>query len=76
MGTGAENSNMPLIPDSRPILDRLKLEVAEDLHLTKFVEAKMKNGYCGHLTSRDNGAVGGHMVKRMVKAAKDALGEL
>lgn len=72
MGTGSENSNAPLVAESRAALDKLKMEVAEDLNLTNFLDAK-REGYAGNLTTRDTGAVGGHMVKRMVQAAKDAL---
>ena len=72
MGTGSENSNMPVIAESRALLDRLKMEVAEDLNLMNFIEAKHR-GYAGNLTTRDTGAVGGHMVKRMIRAAQEAL---
>lgn len=72
MGTGSTHGNIPLVADSRPILDCLKLEVAEELNMPHFIEAK-RRGYAGHLTTGETGTVGGHMVRKMVKAAKHAI---
>ncbi|WP_379129881.1 small, acid-soluble spore protein, alpha/beta type [Paenibacillus sp. sgz500958] len=33
----------------------------------------MGSGYLGHLTSRENGSVGGEMTKRLVRQAEQAL---
>ena len=53
-------------------LDSLKYEVARELNLPKEV---FEEGYWGNLSSRQCGAVGGQMVKRMIEAAQEAIAE-
>lgn len=53
-------------------LDSLKYEVARELDLPKEV---FEEGYWGNLSSRQCGAVGGQMVKRMIEAAQKAIAE-
>jgi hypothetical protein len=53
-------------------LDSLKYEVAKELNLPKEV---CEDGYWGNLSSRQCGAVGGQMVKRMIEAAQKAIAE-
>ena len=53
-------------------LDSLKYEVARELDLPKEV---FEDGYWGNLSSRQCGAVGGQMVKRMIEAAQKAIAE-
>lgn len=53
-------------------LDSLKYEVARELDLPKEVIAE---GYWGNLSSRQCGAVGGQMVKRMIEAAQKTIAE-
>ncbi|WP_438435071.1 small, acid-soluble spore protein, alpha/beta type [Gorillibacterium sp. sgz500922] len=36
----------------------------------------MKKDYWGHLASRDNGAVGGHITKRLIEQAEQELFKL
>ena len=48
-------------------LDRFKMEAARE------VGVNLKEGYNGDLTSRENGSVGGQMVKRMVEAYEKNL---
>lgn len=40
---------------------------------SKEVGVNLKNGYNGHLTSREAGSVGGQMVKKMVEAYEQGL---
>ncbi|ARC85356.1 small, acid-soluble spore s, alpha/beta type family protein [Clostridium argentinense CDC 2741] len=54
--------NRVLVPEAREGLDRFKMEAAKE------VGVNLKNGYNGDLTSRENGSVGGQMVKKMVEA--------
>jgi len=54
--------NRVLVPQAREGLDRFKMEAAKE------VGVNLKNGYNGDLTSRENGSVGGQMVKKMVEA--------
>ena len=43
-------------------LERFKYEVADELGVT------LSNGYNGDLTAKQNGSVGGYMVKKMIEA--------
>ena len=49
------------IPEARMALDKMKFEVAQELGVN------LKQGYNGDLTSRENGYVGGFMVKKMIE---------
>lgn len=49
------------VPESRTALDNMKFEVAQQLGVN------LKQGYNGNLTSRENGYVGGYMVKKMIE---------
>ncbi|MDP4143147.1 MAG: alpha/beta-type small acid-soluble spore protein [Bacillota bacterium] len=53
--------NRVLIPEAREGLNRFKMEAARE------VGVPLSEGYNGDLTSRENGSVGGQMVKRMVE---------
>ena len=54
-------SNKIVVPDAKQSLDSFKMEVANSLNVN------LKQGYNGDLTSRENGYVGGYMVKRMIE---------
>ena len=43
-------------------LERFKYEVADELGVP------LSNGYKGDLTAKQNGSVGGYMVKKMIEA--------
>ena len=45
-------------------MDKFKMEAANE------VGVNLKEGYNGHLTSREAGSVGGQMVKKMIDAYK------
>lgn len=55
------SKNRKLVPEAKAGLDRFKMEAA------KQVGVPLKEGYNGDLTSRQNGSVGGQMVKQMVE---------
>lgn len=55
------STNKSNIPQARAALDNMKYEVARELGI------KLKQGYNGDLSSRDNGYVGGYMVKKMIE---------
>ncbi|WP_315114994.1 alpha/beta-type small acid-soluble spore protein [uncultured Clostridium sp.] len=57
------SSNRVLVPEAKHGLNQFKMEVATELGLANY-ESMDK----GNLTSRQNGSVGGEMVKRMVEA--------
>jgi small acid-soluble spore protein D (minor alpha/beta-type SASP) len=54
-------ANKTLVPQAREGLNKFKMEAAQE------VGVNLKNGYNGDLTSRENGSVGGQMVKKMVE---------
>ena len=54
-----KNSNKLNVPDAKAAMDQFKMEAASE------VGVNLKNGYNGHLTSREAGSVGGQMVKKM-----------
>lgn len=50
------------VPEAKGAMDRFKFEVASELGVP------LSDGYNGNLTSRQNGSVGGYMVKKMIEA--------
>ncbi len=48
------------VRESEAALEKMKFEVASELGVN------LKQGYNGNLSSRDNGYVGGYMVKKMI----------
>lgn len=67
MGAG-QRSNRKLVPQATQALDTFKYEVARDLGLPL-----PQGGYWGDYASRDVGAIGGHMVRRMIEMAERSL---
>ncbi|MBI6871629.1 alpha/beta-type small acid-soluble spore protein [Clostridium aciditolerans] len=63
----ASRGNRVLVPQAKAGLDRFKMEAARE------VGVNLKEGYNGDLTSRENGSVGGQMVKKMVEAYEKGL---
>jgi hypothetical protein len=53
------SKNKTMVPEAREGLDRFKMEAASE------VGVNLKQGYNGHLTSREAGSIGGQMVKNM-----------
>ena len=56
------SSNKAVVPEAKGALDRFKYEVANELGVP------LTDGYNGNLTSKQNGSVGGYMVKKMIEA--------
>ena len=56
------SSNAAAVPEAKSALDRFKMEVAQEIGVP------LKEGYNGDLTSKQNGSVGGYMVKKMIEA--------
>ena len=63
----ASRGNRVLVPEARQGLDKFKMEAARE------VGVNLNPGYNGDLTSRENGSVGGQMVKKMVEAYEKGL---
>ena len=55
------SSNKTNVPEAKEAMDRFKMEVASELGVP------LSDGYNGDLTSRQNGSVGGYMVKKMIE---------
>ena len=54
------SSNKAVVPEAKGALDRFKFEVANELGVP------LTDGYNGNLTSKQNGSVGGEMVRKMI----------
>ena len=63
----SNNSNRTNVPEAREALDKLKMEVANEIGVP------LTNGYNGNLTSAQNGSVGGYMVKKMIESYERQL---
>ena len=55
------------VPEARAALNNMKYEIAGELGVN------LKPGYNGDLTSRENGYVGGYMVKRLIEQAEKQM---
>ena len=58
------NSRSGMVPEARGALNNMKYEIARELGVN------LKQGYNGDLSSRENGYVGGYMVKRLIEQAE------
>ncbi|NLK99203.1 MAG: alpha/beta-type small acid-soluble spore protein [Clostridiales bacterium] len=67
MASNRSGSNRAEVPEAREALNRFKMEVANELGVP------LKQGYNGDLTSRQNGSVGGEMVRRMIRSQEQAM---
>lgn len=63
----SKNNNKLNIPEARAAMDKFKMEAANE------VGVNLKEGYNGHLTSREAGSVGGQMVKKMIESYEKSL---
>ena len=61
------NNSTPEVPQAKEALDKFKYEVASEIGVP------LKHGYNGDLTSRQNGSVGGEMVRRMIKRQEEQM---
>ena len=69
MSENNSNNNSKNTPEARAALDQFKYEVANEIGVP------LKKGYNGHLTSAQNGYVGGYMVKKMIEKQKKQMSE-
>ena len=61
------SSNKAAVPEAKGALNRFKFEVANELGVP------LTDGYNGDLTSKQNGSVGGYMVKKMIEAQERSM---
>ena len=58
----SKSTNKAAVPEAMNALERFKYEVASEIGVP------LTDGYNGVLTSKQNGTVGGYMVKKMIEA--------
>ena len=68
MSSNNSGYNRNLVPEAKQGLNRLKNEVASEVGLQNY-----ENINKGDLTSKQNGSVGGEMVKRMVEQYEQGM---
>jgi small acid-soluble spore protein A (major alpha-type SASP) len=68
MAQGSTTSNRALVRGAERALDQFKYEVAHELGLQG-----VDDGYWGDLPARQCGAVGGHMVRKMIEIAEQQM---
>lgn len=61
------SSNNLINPSARDAMNKFKMEAASE------VGVNLKQGYNGDLTSKQNGSVGGQMVKKMIQAYESGM---
>lgn len=64
-------NNNSVVPAARGALNKFKFEVANEIGLGQAYQ----QGDLGNLTSRQNGAVGGYMTKKMVELAQSTMAQ-
>lgn len=60
-------NNRRVVPEAKKGLDQFKMETARSLGVG------LTDGYNGNLTSRENGSVGGEMVRKMVESYEKGI---
>lgn len=65
MSSNNNGSNRVVVPEAKQALNQMKLEIANELGISDY-----DNIDKGNLTSRQNGYVGGYMVKNLVEMAQ------
>lgn len=65
-----QNSNQILVPQAKQAMDQFKYEVASEIGLNV-----QPGDYWGDIPSRLNGAVGGHMVRKMIQEYQQQLAQ-
>ena len=62
--SSSSRNTQTTVPEARAALDNMKYEIARELGIN------FNQGYNGDLSSRENGYVGGYMVKRLIEQAE------
>ena len=61
------SKNTTSVPEAKEAMNRFKYEVADELGVP------LSDGYNGNLTAKQNGSVGGYMVKKMIEAQEKQM---
>ena len=59
--------NKNLVPEAKEAMEKFKMEAAQE------VGVNLKQGYNGDKTSKENGSVGGQMVKKMISEMENQM---
>lgn len=70
MAKGSAQIGRKVVPEAHKALDNMKYEIAAELGIPVHQGSE---DYWGHVSSRDCGAVGGHMVRKMIEMAERSL---
>ena len=63
----SRSSNKQLVPEAKEALNKFKMEAASE------VGVNLKQGYNGDLTSKEEGSVGGQIVKKMIQEYEENM---
>ena len=63
----SNNSNRINVPEAKGALNNMKYEIARELGVD------YQQAYKGNLSARENGYVGGYMVKRLIEKAEKSM---
>ncbi len=69
MAKGSSNNNRAAVSGAEQALNQFKYEIANEMGM----QQQVQDGYWGEVPARQCGAVGGHMVKRMIEMAERSL---
>lgn len=67
-GQGQSRSNSLIVPQANQALQQMKYEVAQELGIQ--IPA---DGYYGYMATRDAGALGGNITRRLIQMAEQQL---
>ena len=62
------NNNRTVVPEAKAALNQMKLEIANEIGLANYDTVDK-----GNLTARQNGYVGGYMVRKMIQYAEQNM---
>ncbi len=66
--TSSKSSNRLVVPGAKKGMETFRNEVASELGIQI-----PQDGDMGNLTSRQNGSIGGYMVKKMIASVEDQI---
>ncbi len=69
MARRSRKKNSIIVPEATEAMNTFKYEMAAELG----INPEYESGYWGNISSRECGAVGGHMVRRMIAEAEHSL---
>jgi hypothetical protein len=70
MGSGQKRNKL-LIPEAGQAMQQFKYELAQEVGIAN----QIQGDYWGHISSRDCGAVGGGMVRRMIQTVEQQIAQ-